>query len=298
MKMRYRIVDKLQLLGLPSEEAYAIVNHLQGSELKGYMDPQSPPPDTRKLGIQACLDSEFDGVILENHNLWVLAKESAFIWLSETHPGHWALPMFAFEFSPMMNAQVGDIYESPEKFCESLSKALGIPVEMLAPNQSRYEFTPGYTQEFTPPVKFEPTFDAEGVSIFDGSKLQEIYGMKDLPAVGFAGTLDIPVQGARIVDPPVTIRDYLRKEIYDRGIFENQVDAIMAMIVPEGATAPLHDILEKSIKGYPDMVLMMSWITVKKIAADWLRDNTPQHWARPMFDDKLADELTSLRKEL
>jgi hypothetical protein len=154
MRMRYRIAGKLQLLGLPPELAYPIVNHLQESELKGYMDQQSSPPDTRKLGIQACLDSEFDGVILENHNLWVLTKESAFIWLSENHPGHWALPMFAF--MPKANVlQDQDFIKDLETVHDGISKALGIPVEMLAQNQSRYEFTPGYTQEFTSPVKFE-----------------------------------------------------------------------------------------------------------------------------------------------
>jgi len=81
----------------------------------------------------------------------------------------------------------------------------------------------------------------------------------------------------------MTIREKLEKELFNNGLFEDQATAIIDKYAESELGKPMANRMNEDAEGYPDSVLTATWMAVKKIATDWIDENCPQHWARPMF---------------
>ena len=83
----------------------------------------------------------------------------------------------------------------------------------------------------------------------------------------------------------MTIGEKLSKMLDDRGLFPKQTEAILKNYVDGPLGAEMRSRLNDSVEDYPPVLLTVCWMGLQKTALDWIDENCPQHWARPMFVD-------------
>lgn len=83
----------------------------------------------------------------------------------------------------------------------------------------------------------------------------------------------------------MTFREKLMKLLEEHGMFPQDSKSIIE-VYENGETGKImKSRLDDDMQGYPDTVLTVTWLGVKTVGRQWLADNHPHHWARPMFDE-------------
>ncbi|MFZ2310449.1 MAG: hypothetical protein WAW11_02805 [Patescibacteria group bacterium] len=84
----------------------------------------------------------------------------------------------------------------------------------------------------------------------------------------------------------MTTREKLIKMLVDNGMFESQAKKVLEIAIPkiEEATSNHDFTWDRPAEEYPESLYEIMWICVKATAKDWLAENAPQAWFRPMFD--------------
>ena len=84
----------------------------------------------------------------------------------------------------------------------------------------------------------------------------------------------------------MTTREKLENMLFNMGLFEEQAKSIIDESIPEleKLTGGYKITFESPANEYPDMLFDVWFITVKKVAKNWIEKNIPMAWFRPMFD--------------
>jgi len=84
----------------------------------------------------------------------------------------------------------------------------------------------------------------------------------------------------------MTTKEKLSKMLVDNGMFENQANKVLDIAIPriEAATPRYRFTWDRPAEEYPDILYKIMWFEVKKAAKEWLAENAPEAWYRPMFD--------------
>lgn len=84
----------------------------------------------------------------------------------------------------------------------------------------------------------------------------------------------------------MTTKERLKKMLTDRGMFDDQADAILEEAIPkiESATPDYQMTWNRPAEEYPDVLYNVMWIYLKDAALEWIEKNAPQTWFRPMFE--------------
>jgi hypothetical protein len=80
---------------------------------------------------------------------------------------------------------------------------------------------------------------------------------------------------------PDSVYTHLRTQLYNSGLFENQADAILKNVVSrkDSMSGRWND----PVSGYPPGMTNVLWVSAKAEALNWIDNNMPMHWARPLF---------------
>lgn len=78
-------------------------------------------------------------------------------------------------------------------------------------------------------------------------------------------------------------REKAVKTLYSQGLFEDQAKEIVEKYINSPAGELMKDRMDDDESGYPAQFFSVIWIGVKVVAVDWIDENCPKHWARPMF---------------
>lgn len=81
----------------------------------------------------------------------------------------------------------------------------------------------------------------------------------------------------------MTTREKLKKMLVDNGMFENQAEKVLEIAIPKIAAAtPIT--WDRPAEEYPEPLYNIMWFYVKTAAKEWIAENAPEAWYRPMFD--------------
>ena len=80
-------------------------------------------------------------------------------------------------------------------------------------------------------------------------------------------------------------RQRFEEILTEMGVFEEQASAIMDKAIPMVAELlPGYNVTwDRPAKECPDAFYNVVFITVKRAALEWIDENIPQAWFRPMF---------------
>ena len=84
----------------------------------------------------------------------------------------------------------------------------------------------------------------------------------------------------------MTTKEKLKAMLTERGMFDDQADEVLKEAIPQiESLAPDHRYTwDSPASGYPDVFYNAMWITLRKVAQKWIKDNMPEAWFLPMFE--------------
>lgn len=84
----------------------------------------------------------------------------------------------------------------------------------------------------------------------------------------------------------MTFRDKFKLMIVGNGLFPEQAEEIMKSIenAEDDYLLSLQERLNDHIEGYPQSVLTVGWFVVKSFSLEWIEQNCPNAWCKPMFE--------------
>jgi hypothetical protein len=81
----------------------------------------------------------------------------------------------------------------------------------------------------------------------------------------------------------MTFRQKMMEMLEGNGLFDSQAKAVVDSYTNGPLGEDMKERMGDEIDGYPDSVLVATWMGVKQSALDWIEKNCPEHWARGMF---------------
>lgn len=81
----------------------------------------------------------------------------------------------------------------------------------------------------------------------------------------------------------MTVEERFIKKLIDNGMFDSQAKEVMdlAMKNQELSLDKIQWTSDES--GYPKTLMSTVWLSISLIALDWIDENLPKAWFRPMF---------------
>jgi len=85
----------------------------------------------------------------------------------------------------------------------------------------------------------------------------------------------------------MTMLEKFIKLLTGYGMSESQANNVMELVIPEidKLSGKYKITWNRSASEYPESVYRVLWIIVKKCALEWINENIPMAWFRPMFED-------------
>lgn len=83
----------------------------------------------------------------------------------------------------------------------------------------------------------------------------------------------------------MTIEEKLVEMLYESGLFKNQAVEIVERAKANVVNESMQNRWQDQAEGYPPQLLAVLWVSVKDHALEWIDENCPQAWFRPLFDN-------------
>ena len=96
-------------------------------------------------------------------------------------------------------------------------------------------------------------------------------------------------QGVPTKSGDTTFRGFILNYLVSNGMFDSQAEAVFQECVkgmPEMAGR-----WNEAIKNYPGTIKSIILFSVNLYASNWIRENKPQAWYRPMFDEEYRKQV-------
>lgn len=83
-----------------------------------------------------------------------------------------------------------------------------------------------------------------------------------------------------------TVKQKLESMLIQRGMFESQAESVMEKAIPElNSIVKDYNIrFDSSSSEYPEVIYSILFMSVKKVALEWIEENVPMAWYKPMFE--------------
>lgn len=81
----------------------------------------------------------------------------------------------------------------------------------------------------------------------------------------------------------MTFEEKMKNLLVANGMFESQADGVITMAKTHDALYSFADNWQKDISTYPDMMVNVVWMGIKRVAVLWIDEHMPQAWYREMF---------------
>lgn len=76
--------------------------------------------------------------------------------------------------------------------------------------------------------------------------------------------------------------DFFINELVQRGMFDNQAKSVMDKVMANNPH--MEGRWSEKTTGYPENLTNIIWLSVEQEALEFIKENCPQAWFRPMFD--------------
>jgi hypothetical protein len=81
----------------------------------------------------------------------------------------------------------------------------------------------------------------------------------------------------------MSIEEKIEQLLQQNGMFPDQAKAVMARVKDDEANSPMSDRWGDSADEYPPVIISLAWLSAKHHAIEWIDENLPKAWFRPMF---------------
>lgn len=81
----------------------------------------------------------------------------------------------------------------------------------------------------------------------------------------------------------MSIEETIKKMLFERGLFEDQCDAILARMKASPANEAMQGHWQDKPEDYPEMMMSLAWYSARKEALAFIDENCPQALFRPVF---------------
>ena len=94
----------------------------------------------------------------------------------------------------------------------------------------------------------------------------------------------------------MTFKEAMIQQMTKRGMFLQQAEQVMDKEISENKNELMEGRWLENISDYPEGLVNIVWIGVKKSAYEWIEENAPMAWFKPMFQytneelQKMIDE--------
>lgn len=84
----------------------------------------------------------------------------------------------------------------------------------------------------------------------------------------------------------MTTKEKLKDMLVQNGMFESQAEKVLEIAIPkiEAATPEYRVTWNRPANEYPESVYKIMWTYARAAAKDWIAENAPKAWYRPIFD--------------
>lgn len=82
----------------------------------------------------------------------------------------------------------------------------------------------------------------------------------------------------------MTIREKVAGMLFERGLFESEAQAVIEKYVASEIGKEMSGRMDDGVEDYPESVITVTWMGIKRMALEWIDENCPMHWARPLFE--------------
>lgn len=79
-----------------------------------------------------------------------------------------------------------------------------------------------------------------------------------------------------------TIRQVITAQLIGMGMFDNQANEVVALA--EEKVESMQGRWDSQASDYPPAVVKITFMHVKKVALEWINNNAPQAWFKPLFE--------------
>ena len=81
----------------------------------------------------------------------------------------------------------------------------------------------------------------------------------------------------------MTIEEKLVEMLIENGMFDTQAKEVMELIKSDEANETMQGRWRDAPGDYPEVMLAVLWLSTRIKALEWIDENVPQAWYRPMF---------------
>jgi len=93
----------------------------------------------------------------------------------------------------------------------------------------------------------------------------------------------------------MTIREWLVDYCYQRGMFENDANAVVDAMMADEANESMNGRWNDKVSDYPRPLLAVLVLSLNRAAVAHIEKNCPKAWYKPLFDGT-ADDLAGSEK--
>lgn len=88
----------------------------------------------------------------------------------------------------------------------------------------------------------------------------------------------------------MTVQEKLEKMLIERFLTESVAKEIIECVKADIANEPMEKRWSNNIEGYPVQLLSALWDSTKRHALEWIDENLPLAWFRPLFVEEQEKE--------
>lgn len=81
----------------------------------------------------------------------------------------------------------------------------------------------------------------------------------------------------------MTIEEKIREMLIERGLFENQAQAVIDMAKTDIQNKAMLERWSDDVDGYPQSMLNILWLFIEISTLKWIDENLPLAWFRSLF---------------
>lgn len=83
------------------------------------------------------------------------------------------------------------------------------------------------------------------------------------------------------------IKDKIACMLIANGLFPLEAEEVIKRYVASAEAKPMAGRMNDDESEYPPQVVIAVWIGAQRHALEWIDENVPKHWARPLFTGEL-----------
>jgi hypothetical protein len=82
----------------------------------------------------------------------------------------------------------------------------------------------------------------------------------------------------------MTFQETIKEKLIQCGLAEHEAEKVIEATINDSAfTNNFMHRWNDQTDGYPPMILNLIWLSVKRVALEWIDVNCPQAWFKPLF---------------